>query len=249
MSYCQYASLSSYISTSLQLGLMELGFFAPKIALMRFNYKNGILYRCPLLVGQKSDGWIDIYRYPLLKNCQLGLSLSADGWMEFFLEERGLITWLDCLPALLTRYYPPLPRKMASEEFFFPLQYAYARCCSLLRLAHRQGIIQLADGNFTAASWPSVSPTSISWQRLLQYEKSQKLLLQVLRVMDEWDDTPPLILAKGLAHRLSDYQRYECRLGEKTEIVRAKLGLIAIVHWLSRSLLTAKLGVIPLSSL
>jgi hypothetical protein len=45
----------------------------------------------------------------------------------------------------------------------FGVQYAHARCCSLLRLAHGQGLIKLSDPDFKTLGWQFVEPNPIPW--------------------------------------------------------------------------------------
>ncbi len=246
MSYLDYPSLSSYISAAINLGLIELGFFAPKISLMRLSREGAIIYRSPLFIGQR---WQAIYPHLISKNLSSSPYLDEEGWLEFSFTRAEFINWLDSLPALLTRYYPYREPTTCSDEFFFPSFRAYARCSSLLSLGHREGVIRLVCEDYRSTSWLWGEPQIISWQRCLDSGGGQKLLLWVLRVMDEWDDTPPLTLAEGLAGAFLDYQRYEFRLKGDRETVTARLGLIAIVHWLLRSLLTTKLALIPPSTL
>jgi hypothetical protein len=45
----------------------------------------------------------------------------------------------------------------------FPVQYAHARCCSLLRLAHWQGLIKLRDLDFNTLNRQLIEPSPIPW--------------------------------------------------------------------------------------
>ncbi|MBE9129033.1 hypothetical protein IQ257_02865, partial [Coleofasciculus sp. LEGE 07092] len=90
------------------------------------------------------------------------VDVISPGWIQFRLSDRGLATWLQQLikiPSLLSNQGNYLDwafqetggvgdnsrtvQTCKDSGNLFPIQYVHARCCSLLRLAHRQGAIAL----------------------------------------------------------------------------------------------------------
>jgi hypothetical protein len=144
----------------------------------------------------------------------------------------------------------------------FAVQYAHARCCSLLRLAHREGSIELSDSDFKTQSWHFVEPSPIPWlyddqemtgepRRLrLGHAAERGLIEQILDGVDRISDptsTHPLKLATLLSHAFKQFYG-TCRIwGEvKTEtpkLARARLGLVGVTQKVLRSLLEEQLGV------
>ncbi len=144
----------------------------------------------------------------------------------------------------------------------FPVQYAHARCCSLLRLAHRQGLIKLRDLDFNTSSGQLVQPNPIPWlnddqgadtgqiRLRLVHPAERRLIAQMLDVSDIISDQGQLSylkLATALSHAFESFYS-SCRIwGEvKTKtpkLAQARLGLVAITQGLLRSLLQEKLGV------
>jgi arginyl-tRNA synthetase len=144
----------------------------------------------------------------------------------------------------------------------FQMQYAHARCCSLLRMAHRQGLIQLRDLDFKTLSWQLVEPNPIPWLNHDQRADSQEVTLrlvhpteqgligQILDWQDELNDSGQGNGVKQCRTLSRDFERFysSCRiLGEvKTQtpkLAQARLGLLAVTQGMLRSLLQDQLGV------
>jgi arginyl-tRNA synthetase len=128
------------------------------------------------------------------------------------------------------------------------MQYAHARCCSLLRLADQEGLIELTNLDFSQPTWHWQQPEPIPYldgTRLrLGQPSEQKLIAQLLRVIEAQLDEQPLDTAK-LAYHLSqaflEFERY-CRIwGEVKQdhlaLAQARLGLIALTQLLLKKLL------------
>jgi hypothetical protein len=158
---------------------------------------------------------------------------------------------------------PPLIREeCVSPDKFFPVQYAHARCCSLLRLAHTQGLIKLRDLDFNTVSWQLVEPNPIPWLNddqggdtgkvllRLVYPAEQRLIAQILDVQDVMNDQAQLSGVK-LATALSIvFERFysSCRIwgevkSQTPKLAQARLGLVVLTQALLRSLLQDYLGV------
>jgi hypothetical protein len=146
----------------------------------------------------------------------------------------------------------------------FKVQYAHARCCSLLRLAHRQSLINLSDLDSITPNWEWqwMEPNPIPWldgnpemeseplRLRLEHPAERELIAHFLDGIEQL--TPPtparaLELAKALSYGFEKFYS-ACRIwGEvKTEtpqLAQTRLGLVAITQKLLRSLLQDQLNV------
>ncbi|MGL5940626.1 MAG: DALR anticodon-binding domain-containing protein [Waterburya sp.] len=200
---------------------------------------------------------------------QLEIEIVPSGWLNFYLDSTSLTNWLKQVVFFLATQ-PPVAVNVNQanstdtqlKEFsnLIPLQYAHARCCSLLRLGARGKLITLKDNCFSHIAWQLEHPQSISWLAeqqnfCLTQESEYDLLRQLLKVTDAFAGKPDswIKLAFDLSIASEIFQA-ECRfLGEVKEqspqIAIARLGLIALVqYWLHR-ILVEKLNVVALSSL
>lgn len=145
----------------------------------------------------------------------------------------------------------------------FRVQYAHARCCSLLRLAHRQSLINLSDLDSITPRWEWLEPNPIPWlygnpqmecepiRLRLEHPAELGLIALVLDGTEQLTRLTPiraLELANALSHGFEKFYS-ACRIwGEvKTEtpqLAQARLGLVAITQKLLRSLLEDQLNVI-----
>jgi hypothetical protein len=169
------------------------------------------------------------------------------GWIDFYPSDRALAIWLQqllqCLKLLNVK-----PVKEEISPNLFVSQYAHARCCSLLRLANREGLIQFNN------LWQWETPHPISWcycEKLqLVHLQEQHLIGQILAIVDELDNVSvqtSIKLAINLGQSVLEFDRH-CRIwGEvKTEmpqLSQARLGLIAIAQLLLQKLLQEKIGI------
>lgn len=124
---------------------------------------------------------------------QLGGEITPSGWLNFYLDSSAMANWLErsrCwlaaieLPA--TVQYP----LCQTSKNLFPVQYIYARCCSLLRLGARENLITL-HRDWHSANCLIAEPEAISWlnrnNRLyLNKEAEYQILHQLLIVADAW---------------------------------------------------------------
>ncbi|HEY9832901.1 MAG TPA: DALR anticodon-binding domain-containing protein [Stenomitos sp.] len=171
--------------------------------------------------------------------------------------------------------YKPLssPRPQMSEQSqqaeranpahsLFKVQYAHARCCSLLRLAHRQSLIQLSDLDSITLNWEWVEPSPIPWLDgnpemegkplclRLEHPAERGLIAHFCDGMEHLTQPAParaLELANAVSHGFEKFYS-ACRIwGEvKTEtpqLAQARLGLVTITQKLLRSLLQDQLNV------
>ena len=189
------------------------------------------------------------------------------GMILFELTDKGVAAWLQ----RLIDNSPPI----GNTEFFdagdrvFPIQYSHARCCSLLRLAHRDRIVTLdeCDRHTSPQHWQLITPNPIPWlnsnNRLRLFQSAElSLVSQLLTTLDHIapvNNIPALDLLSPerspnwikLANALSEaFQAFysQCRIwGEvKTEqpkLAQARLGLVIATQALLQFILQDLLGV------
>jgi hypothetical protein len=114
------------------------------------------------------------------------LSLHPQGWLYAHFSALELSKWLQSL-LLATPFQPdvePLTISpgISSDPVIFQLQYAHARCCSLLRLAQQENLISLTNGDNQLAQLKS----PVIWQTLtgeLQFQTlaEHQLLLALMQ--------------------------------------------------------------------
>ncbi|MEA5549649.1 DALR anticodon-binding domain-containing protein [Anabaena cylindrica UHCC 0172] len=142
------------------------------------------------------------------------------------------------------------------SKLLFTIQYAHARCCSLLRLADREGLIQLVDHGVDDRCF--MSAQSISWlnseQKLrLNQADEVHLIHQLVKIVDDlvFPDFDNSVNWEKSALKLS--QAWEsfwsnCRIwgdvkNNSRELAQARLGLLIATQLVLRSVLETKLGV------
>jgi len=196
-----------------------------------------------------SSGWI----YFRLQDESLASYLQQ----LIFLEERKIVRWAD----------GEMGGTRVGTDNFFLMQYAHARCCSLLRLAHRQDLIRLSDANCTNSSdsqFPIPQfPFPIPWlkeaqgsdgkvlQLRLVHPAERHLIAQIVDVQDALSNQSQLQgvkLARDLSKAFEKFYS-NCRIWGKVKsqtlkLAQARLGLVAVTQILLRSLLQEHLGVL-----
>ncbi|MEG4350346.1 DALR anticodon-binding domain-containing protein [Microcoleus sp. LAD1_D5] len=194
------------------------------------------------------------------------VKVAPTGIIELELTDAGLAVWLQRLaqtnlPVPESRVISPV----VCADLLFPIQYSHARCCSLLRMAHRDRIISIAQPDVTTASqiWSLASPNPIPWidegDRLrLVHPAECNLISQLLTVLD---NLYPIYEVKNgekpvnyfkLANSLSEsFQTFysHCRIwGEvkikQPKLAQARLGLILATQSLLRFILKESLSAI-----
>ncbi|NET56460.1 MAG: hypothetical protein F6K47_09895 [Symploca sp. SIO2E6] len=117
-------------------------------------------------LGEKNWSWelgVTNTQQITLNNLNFRVEVVSSGWIYFRLEEESLATYLQQLISWRDRERGSGGEGVRGDsEHLFPIQYAHARCCSLLRLAHRQGVIKLSDANGTTynGEWDRSSSNS-----------------------------------------------------------------------------------------
>jgi hypothetical protein len=132
-----------------------------------------------------------------------GVSVQATGagLIHFEVGDRAIAAWLDQLlvNALPQRTLPSAPlavserQTMLHSAAIFEAQYAHARCSSLLRLAHHEGLIRLERLEESPFYWRFSSPIPFPWltsaaQLSLHHSADRYLLVQLFEALDRVDD-------------------------------------------------------------
>lgn len=211
------------------------------------------------------------------------VEVVSPGWINFRLSEQSLATWLQHLVEMSSlgdgelgeqgkqgergssemldrNHREQLDKGQKSCQNLFLLQYAHARCCSLLRLAYQQGLIKLRDLDFKTLSL--IEPHPIPWlnddhktntgQMRLQlvHPAERRLIVQILDLLDEISDSEQRHLGKLAIALYNAFENFysSCRIwGEvKTQtpkLAQARLGLVGVTQVSLRSLLQNQLGV------
>ncbi|MBA3920540.1 MAG: glutamate acetyltransferase [Nostocaceae cyanobacterium] len=182
--------------------------------------------------------------------------IVAPGWIHLRLTDLTLSNWLQNIAVSPV----PQPSTTTNASNLFPIQYAHARCCSLLRLAHLDGsllLIQpLPDDN--AVSWRVISPNPIPWldsaQIRLKTTAESRLIAKLIQAVD---DLAPLNACANFelaAREVS--QAFEifwscCHIWGEVKInslplAQARLGLVLVTQTVLRSLLHRLGAIAPL---
>ena len=181
------------------------------------------------------------------------LRVWESGWIDFYLSDRALAIWLQQLPQSI---YLSQEQQVKQDIFatLFAPQYAHARCCSLLRLGHREQLIELRDPDFQQPVWQWKHPYPIPWHKgsnfQLTHRTEQHLIGQFLAVTDKLPSKEienSIKLAMNLSEAVLEFERY-CRIWgevkqETPDLSQARLALIAIAQLLLWQLLQEKIGV------
>ncbi|WP_375498477.1 DALR anticodon-binding domain-containing protein [uncultured Nostoc sp.] len=159
---------------------------------------------------------------------------------------------------------PPAPRPSAScvcpMPNLFAVQYAHARCCSLVLLAHREGLIKLREPvpNTSPAFWSVISPNPLPWLNCdgtlrLNHPDERRLIGELIQVVDniECPDVKGSVKWEKVALSLSQaFEKFwcSCRIwGEVKitlpELAQARLGLLMATQSVLRFVLEENLGV------
>ncbi len=149
-----------------------------------------------------------------------------------------------------------------STSHLFTVQYSHARCCSLMQLAHQEGLITLAPTNSPTSSalWLAVEPNPIPWlnweQKLcLRHLAEQALIAKLIALLDDFycqcgsgQSTSWHKTALTLSQTFQTFYSY-CRIwgevkSQNIQLAQARLGLVLITQSVLRILLQDHLGIV-----
>lgn len=133
------------------------------------------------------------------------------GLVQLDLSDRALGAWLRYLrqTSLLSiaHFTPELgDRPTLTHLPIFPVQYAHARCCSWLRLAHDSGWIQLKQGSGNPYHWEWQDSQSAPWpndreHRWFKQPPAQDLIHHLIDVFDVLDGASKPTAGSPNAHQ------------------------------------------------
>ena len=148
----------------------------------------------------------------------------------------------------------PMPNSL------FAVEYAHARCCSLVLLAHREGLIKLREPvpNTSPAFWDIIFPNPLPWLNCdgilrLNHPDERRLIGELIQVVDniECPDVSGSVKWEKVALNLSQaFEKFwsNCRIwGEvkitSPELAQARLGLLMATQSVLRFVLEENLRV------
>lgn len=187
--------------------------------------------------------------HPILQ--ALTVTSTAKGWIDLQLSDRGLAAWLQQFLAIA----PEISNITSTSPIQinpFPIQYACARCCSLLRLGHQEGLIQLSDPELKALNWQIITPSPIPWLNhhkpanlILIHPQEHCLIATLLQTLDEFNSLTPAGCWQ-IATAFNEFHRH-CRIwGEikaiAPQLSQARLGLVAVTQTILNLLLEHRLN-------
>ncbi|MBG1266740.1 DALR anticodon-binding domain-containing protein, partial [Nostoc sp. WHI] len=153
---------------------------------------------------------------------------------------------------------PNAPCPMSNS--LFAVQYAHARCCSLVLLAHREGLIKLRQpvANTSPVFWDVISPKPLPWLNCdgvlrLNHPDECRLIGELIQVIDntECPNINGSVKLEKVALNLSQaFEKFwcNCRIwGEvkitSLELAQARLGLLMVTQSVLKYVLEENLGV------
>ncbi|MFH7024655.1 MAG: DALR anticodon-binding domain-containing protein [Heteroscytonema crispum UTEX LB 1556] len=201
----------------------------------------------------------------------LGVQVVPPGWIYLELTHPFLAAWLQNLvegggeEGERGRGGRRVSRE--GDGRLFAVQYAHARCCSLLRLAVREGLIEFweteADANPAFGS--AIPSKPIPWlncdEKLrLNHPAELRLIAELVQAVDNLENSDEVVSSlKWEKAALNLSQAFEnfwskCRIwGEvkitSPELAQARLGLLMATQSVLRFLLEEKIGISALSEL
>lgn len=203
-------------------------------------------------------------------NCgdELIIEIVPPGYIYLVLTDPILAAWLQCLTEGIWRGGDKErgETQIENSSRLFAVQYAHARCCSLLRLAQREGLIQFAENNVnTSSTFGSViSPNPIPWlncDRKLRFSHSatKRLISELVQVVDDLEcayEAGSVNWEKAAINLSQAFELFwcNCRIwGEvkitSPELSQARLGLVIATQSVLKFLLEEKLGIFALVEL
>ncbi|KZL48272.1 glutamate acetyltransferase [Nodularia spumigena CENA596] len=185
------------------------------------------------------------------------VEIVPPGWIYLELTHRFLAAWLQSL--VVTNAgdggemgTSKITRQNSSR--LFSIQYAHARCCSLVLLAHREGLIQLTEPIPNLVSAEQIPWLNDEQTLRLTHPAEGRLIAELVEVIDnlECPDLSGAVNWEKVALNLSQaFEAFwsQCRIWGKVkvsspELSQARLGLVIATQSVLRCLLVYKLGAV-----
>jgi arginyl-tRNA synthetase len=202
------------------------------------------------------------------------VQIVPPGWIYLQLTDSTLAAWLQSLAAgslgqeirekkgqLIPNPQYPIPSIQSPvPNSLFAVQYAHARCCSLVLLAHREGLIKLREPvpDTSPVFWSVLYCNPLPWLNCdgtlrFNHPDEHFLIAELVQVVDNsdyfavsgswnWEKA-----ALKLSQAFENFWR-NCRIwGEvkitSSELAQARLGLVMATQSVLRLLLEEKLGI------
>ncbi|WP_199330876.1 DALR anticodon-binding domain-containing protein [Calothrix sp. FACHB-1219] len=197
------------------------------------------------------------------------VAIVPPGWIYLELSQPILAAWLQNITdgnlGRAGRSEITANLNINNSHRLFTVQYAHARCCSLLQQAHREELIQLGAVQNQAISssgttlWQILFPNPIPWLnsdgKLRCYHLPESQLIgELVQVVDDLhsDVVKSSVNWEKAALNLSQaFENFwsQCRIWGKVkiaarELAQARLGLVMVTQSVLRLLLEEKLGVV-----
>jgi len=215
----------------------------------------------------------ELENFLLLDGQNFGVQVQVmdRGIINLGVSDRSLSCWLEQLRLNPFSYQVVDPKIEPKIINYFPIQAAHARCCSLLKLAARENLLQLEERSLNKLldSWQILVPSEIPWlgqQGKLRLITPPELYLVNLLVnlVDEFDSSQDLAktkkhlqkwekLATEISRSFANFDRHSQIFGEvrlnNLSLAQARLGLVMLTRWGLAKLLVEYLGAIAPSEL
>lgn len=208
--------------------------------------------------------------FSLSQEQQFTVRVMPPGLIHLELTQPLLAAWLQHLiqePPLLRKQEEPRENYQLAKipSSLFPIQYAHARCCSLLQLAQREGLIALEPAADNTSVWLVIAPDPIPWLNhsrslCLCHPAEWAILAQLLTVLDDLycshASHKPINWYKAALNLSQAFQTFysQCQIwgeikSQNLQLAQARLGLVAIAQSVLRLLLQERLGLVALQEL
>jgi arginyl-tRNA synthetase len=237
-----------------------------KIQLYLFQENTSIIYRCAIahkLTTSLRLSALEIADRLVEKinnhESNLIIKISPPGWIDFHLSDRYIANWLEHLSISSFRFSDRSSYLKIDSDRLFVVQYAHARCCSLLLLGEQINSIELKDKQFQQAVWQLLTPVSWLDERgnlRSSHPAETGLIQKLLAMMDELCDRESdkvfkstVSLSEALLLFWDDCRIYDFTSKHTPQLAKARLGLVAATQLLLKISLEELMGISALVEL
>lgn len=187
----------------------------------------------------------------------LTIQVLPSGFVYFHLSDKAIAAWLQHLleadeqgvrTATTTDDHTHVTSQSKVIPNIFKAQYVYARCCSLLRLGQREGLIKLIEQPI----WQIIEPQTIPWmdnqgQFYLVNSAERILIAELFSLLDQLSDSSQpnwLKLVDAFENFYSNCRIFGYIKLQTYQLAQARLGLIFVLRLVLKLLLNHRLGVL-----